>query len=282
MQHIKNMIALMNDASFTSNYHINMSKINKRYDIFYLLQYLNHKKFLQDYPFFDKENSIKSIYSEEEGKPLVIFFQGFFSTHVEKYWNDNNNLKQINSLNKSELNYAFSGFVEKYPDINYVLVKDNFQCWYMINFDKYLLELLKIIDKIKPSKVITAGASAGGFAAILFAHYIKADRAFAYSPQILTFYHYQNKYRQAINTQFKLSANAIADLSLVQRCSQGFLSKIDISLAKDNRVDMEHLQMLDLDHYDDIIINYHEGDNHNIFALCDKNAEFERLYKACC
>lgn len=56
MQHIKNMIALMNDASFTSNYHINMSKINKRYDIFYLLQYLNHKKFLQDYPFFDKEN----------------------------------------------------------------------------------------------------------------------------------------------------------------------------------------------------------------------------------
>lgn len=263
-------------ANNGKNYHINSNKIAKDYDKFFLIQYMAAKRQYSDYPAFIEENCIKTIINGDN-LPVLIIFQGFFEKHISDYFSSDAKLSNLENLHKTKLDYAFSGFVKSHEEFNYILVKDNFQSWYFVNLDNYLSAISRILLELNPGKITTVGFSAGGFAAILFGHLFSADSSIAYSPQILTFYHYNNKYRQALNAKYGLSLISLSDLSFVQYYSRGFNTRVYISVATENIVDNEHLNMLELKNYEDVDVTYVKGSDHNIFAMVNKEEEFARV-----
>lgn len=276
MNRFQKIERLINLNAYAKNYAINSTRIIKDYDLFFLLQYLNHKDRYQKYPNFLPEKSVKYI---ENGKdlPLVIIFQGFYESHISNYFTEDPNLANIDNLNKTKLDYAFNSFISNNTHNNYICVKDNFQSWYSINFEFYLSFIIDVILKNKPKKIFTVGSSAGGFAAILFGHYLNADKAIAYSPQIVAFYHFMNNYRRQLNTNYRLSQLTFTDLSFLQKINYGFNCEVDITLCKKNLADLEELNFLNLTDYNDIDVNLVDGKSHNVFEVIDKNKEFNRL-----
>jgi tetratricopeptide (TPR) repeat protein len=83
----------------------------------------------------------------------------------------------------------FHSLVDK--DLNIIFVKDFKQCWYqkgllgITNDIESTVEYLKGILPKTTGKLITLGASAGGYAAIRFGVALNADRVLAFSPQTL-------------------------------------------------------------------------------------------------
>ena len=75
----------------------------------------------------------------------------------------------------SEPVYEFKKYLTTHFNCHFIFIKDRYQCWYFKgiyglghNFTKSVKRLKKLISKIKYSKIITLGTSAGGYAAILF------------------------------------------------------------------------------------------------------------------
>lgn len=258
------------------NYVINLARNNKDYDLFFLLQYMNHNDRYTNYPQFSPEKTIKYIKNGED-LPLVIIFQGFYESHISEYFLEDPGLKEINNLNGTKLNYAFSSFIKNNNNFNYICIKDNFQSWYSINFDLYLKLIAKFILANKPKRIYTVGSSAGGYAAILFGHYLNVDKAIAYSPQILAFYHFMNSYRRKLNQVYRLSQLTFTDLSFIQKINYGFNCEVDITLCKNNVADIEEINLLNNLDYSDVAINLVDGESHNVFEVIDKNKEFSRL-----
>lgn len=276
MARLEALERLVDLKAYNKNYFINSSRIIKDYDLFFLLQYLNHKDRYSNYPKFNFEKSIKYIENGDE-LPLVIIFQGFYEAHISSYYQEDVELKKLDTLNETKLDYAFSSFIKNNTNFNYICVKDNFQSWYTINFDLYLKHIVEFILKKKPKSVYTVGSSAGGFASILFGHYVHADKAIAYSPQIVGFYHFMNNYRRQLNSLYRLSQLTFTDLSFIQKINYGFNCDVDITLCKSNSADLEEFQLLNANDYTDITINLIDGSSHNIFEVIDKNKEFNRL-----
>jgi hypothetical protein len=75
-------------------------------------------------------------------------------------------------------------------ETNVVYIRDLTHQWYLNDLpgvgsgvDEIARFLKKLIDEVKPSKVVCLGASAGGFAAILYGVLIGANRIIGFSPQ---------------------------------------------------------------------------------------------------
>ena len=81
----------------------------------------------------------------------------------------------------------FKSLVHK--DINIIFVKDFKQCWYQKGLlgktsdIESSIEYLKNVIPKTNEKLVTLGASAGGYAAIRFGIALNADRILAFSPQ---------------------------------------------------------------------------------------------------
>ncbi len=79
-----------------------------------------------------------------------------------------------------------------------ILVRDFNQGWYhlgvdedLATFDAVLKRLREIIEELSPETICTMGTSAGGYAALVFGHYLKADCVHALAPQ--TFINAENR-----------------------------------------------------------------------------------------
>ncbi|SMB89820.1 hypothetical protein SAMN05660772_01416 [Pasteurella testudinis DSM 23072] len=271
IEHLKRYIDI---KDYSKNYVINSARINNDYDLYFLLNYINQKSKFPIYPEFSFNKSIKAIINDPDA-PLLIIFQGFYEQYISPYYESDPELLNINRLNNTGLDFSFGGYIKMNRNFNYICVKDNYQSWYTINFDLYLSHIAKIILSINPSSIFTLGASAGGFASILFGHYLKANKAIAYSPQTVGFYHFMSKYRQMLNLKYGLSQIPFTDLKFLQLYNKGFNCKVDISLCDYNKVDKENLYRLDTS--SGFSINKHAGKEHNIFAVVDKIQEFERI-----
>ena len=111
------------------------------------------------------------IDSNNELKPLIITFGG------------------INGGIYQPL-FEFKNFLQKYINCHFMFIRDTKQCWYhggIIGFGKNInqvkLNIIKIIQTINYSKIITIGGSMGGYASLLFGQLINADGIIAFSPQ---------------------------------------------------------------------------------------------------
>jgi hypothetical protein len=105
----------------------------------------------------------------------------------------------------SVLLIAFTGFIhrlsmrvyeffESTNDAGYsrILLRDQYRVWYHRGIDRQrpdypsLVNYLNSeIEQLKPSKVICLGTSAGGYAAIVAGHHIRADYVHAFAPDTL-------------------------------------------------------------------------------------------------
>lgn len=88
--------------------------------------------------------------------------------------------------------YGMRNFLKDDKSINYIFLRDQYQCWYhngvqgiSTNIITTIQWLEAHIQILKPSRIICAGSSGGGYAAILFGVLLKAYGVVALSPQTL-------------------------------------------------------------------------------------------------
>ena len=133
-----------------------------------------------------------------------------------------------------------------------------------MGFPLILSALYVHLQKLNAEKVYTIGFSAGGFASILFGHYLRADLAFSYYPQTLAFSAFTNNYRTLMNFKFNLSMLSISDLALVQKVSGGFACKTVVSYCEDSVININQIERLHLND-ENLIINKYPCNTHNLF-----------------
>ncbi|WP_153045420.1 hypothetical protein [Psychrobacter sp. L7] len=225
---------------------------------------------------FEKLVNIRKMFKvQENGKdlPVIVIFQGFVEKYVKNALNDDFDLKK---LNNSELGFCFGSFARQHDDFNYIFVKDNFQLWYLMGFPLILNALYVHLQKLNAEKVYTIGFSAGGFASILFGHYLRADLAFSYYPQTLAFSAFTNNYRNLMNFKFNLSMLSISDLALVQKVSGGFACKTIVSYCEGSAVDINQIERLNLED-GNLIIRKYPCNTHNLFGHLNSSDEFDKI-----
>lgn len=258
---------LKNIEDFNKNYLINSFKSND-YDLLVLAQKIRDDKKVSE--LIDIDLAI-SLEVNGIGLPTIITFQGFINDYLEEVNLDDINYEEINN---SALQYCFTKINDK--NFNYIYVKDNFQSWYNFGFSLYLKRIYKLLIELESNHVYTLGSSAGGYAAILFGHYLHADIAYSYAPQVLSFHTYMNSFRRQLNSQHMLSLSSISDLALIQKLSNGFNSKVEIMYCKNSKGDANEIERLD---NSDTATNVIAQDckSHNVFDFIEKNDEFIRI-----
>ncbi len=104
---------------------------------------------------------------------------------------------------------------------NHILLRDKRALWYHAGIDEErpdypsLIAFLKAqIRQIKPSKVICVGTSAGGYAAMVLGHELKADYVHAFGPQ--TYLMLENILGDKVNELAKLETAVQGYLDLAQ------------------------------------------------------------------
>ena len=178
-------------------------------------------------------------------KPLVIFFQGFFSTHCPP------NLRipsfQI-PFSQEALCRRLDPQCEKFSRI---FVRDHFQVWYQAGLHgrgsaiTLAWQLASMVDAIAPSRAITYGTSAGGFASLLFGHLLGANTSISFSPQTVVLEgpvrSYMNDYRDLFYSRFLAGKPyLIPDIAKLQPFNQ----KARVFYSLQNEDDRYHAQRL--------------------------------------
>lgn len=155
--------------------------------------------------------------------------------------------------------YEFKNFLFRHFDCNFIFVKDAHQCWYHAgvrglgkDIQTTADGLQRKIDKIPHSKLITLGTSAGGYAAILFGHLLKADTIYAFSPQ--TFLDQANRqryrdrrYQGELSKLYRCKYRSpdYYDLLTLPPSLRQEVGKIHIVLGVDDPVDTFHVQRME-------------------------------------
>lgn len=120
-------------------------------------------------------------------KPLVIFFQGFYSMLCP----DTLRIPSI-QIPYSQENLCHRIDPER-TQFSRIFVRDHFQVWYQAGLhgrgspDTLARQLAALIQAIAPTRTLTLGTSAGGFASLLFGHLVGARTSLAFSPQTVVF-----------------------------------------------------------------------------------------------
>lgn len=78
--------------------------------------------------------------------------------------------------------YEWTASFADFP-ANVVGVRDPFDRWYQVGCDTLAARLNGIVDQLGRRWVVCVGASAGGFAALLYGRALCADRVLAFCPQ---------------------------------------------------------------------------------------------------
>ena len=136
-------------------------------------------------------------------KPLLIVFSPFMSSIVDKHYEKYgiSNLEQLHGTLKFPSLHFFRGSRQ----FNILHVLDEYQVWGLLNLSKYFMNIRRTIETLKPSKIITFGASAGGFQSLLYGTLLNVDMAIACSPQTIAFHSYVNQYRAEMNNRYAFS-----------------------------------------------------------------------------
>ncbi len=107
------------------------------------------------------------------GKSLVIAFAGM--------------ARGLNEL----ANFEFVKTTRE-MDCSKIFCRDAIRCFYhrglgdgIANIPDIAARLQELIQEMSPSRITCVGVSAGGYAALLFAHLLKADTAHAFGPQTM-------------------------------------------------------------------------------------------------
>lgn len=241
---------------------------------------------ISDFQYINSEFELRTI---EQGKPLVIFFQGFASIMPEYSlslpW-----LRPMFSANKLGERLSETCAVSR------LHVRDSLQLWYLAGplggiepregfhklagLDAWCAHLHSYISQCAPSRVITCGTSAGGTAALVLGNLIGADRIISIAPQgrffdlewekQLPFSQYTNICRWRFAAAKELGIPA--PLSIIDLLGKN-KSKTTVIVPRYNAGDCAALAHIPQD--DLLQIQYMENHQH---GKVDKNYLFMKLY----
>lgn len=198
----------------------------------------------------------------EDSAPLLIVFSPFESSIVEKHYKENK-LSNINAL-IGTLKFPGTKYFQNNFKFNVLHVKDDFQSWGLIFYEKILMEIRNIISTICPSTLITYGASAGGFQSLLYGISLNADMAISSSPQTVAFHHYMNNYRYDINDIYAFSIMNYCYIPKIMKLYNNHTRKV-IFYSDGNEYDAYHYNLIaDIDKLT-TGIPFNAGTAHNLF-----------------
>lgn len=240
-----------------------------------------------EYPkLFDEQ--FKVLEHNKENETLIIVFSGLGENNPYTVYSKTR-LSQLNELIEhfdTEKGFTFKNFTHKNTQYNFLLINDIYNSWYQLNFEGYLLKIKETICQLAPKKIVCLGASAGGFASLVFGQLIDADLVFSFAPQGVAITAYSGPYTKDLQIQFSLGIKDYASIFDVQRLYDGFRSKTFLMCCKNQGADMFSISNLD---YTDKNLHYTEvfGDDHslilylgakNIFAdMCQVIDNFENF-----
>jgi len=138
-------------------------------------------------------------------------------------------------------------------DENKIFIRDLAQCWYQAGLPGISRDIYSTADyiagqisQINPHQTVFVGNSMGGFAALMFAALVGADRAIAFAPQtfISPFLRVRHRdlrwQKQILNTYFRsLFKRRIWDLKLLLKNIKG-KPELSIYVSSSSRLDMAH------------------------------------------
>jgi hypothetical protein len=159
-------------------------------------------------------------------------------------------------------------FFSNQSSFNVLNVLDEFQLWYMLHIDSLITHIRNFINMIKPTKIITYGASSGGFAALLFGIILHSDCIIACSPQTIPFFDYMNEYRIHMNNKYLLTFNPFCYLNRILKMKYTNIpTKFILYTSVQNKIDCFHCDYFKENyHNNNLIINkLNAGTKHSLF-----------------
>lgn len=170
-----------------------------------------------------------------------------------------------------------------------IFVRDLDQCWYQrgvrgasSTLAETTTALHALVDASAPSRLVTLGTSAGGFAAIFFGAALGADRALAFGPQTFTSTRLRRWYR---DHRWTTEIGSIDDLDqslvcrdllpVVRRTARaGRSPSIDIHVGRDSRIDRVHARRLR--RVANVTVHAHAG-GHNVAKELRDRGELDAI-----
>lgn len=120
------------------------------------------------------------------------------------------------------------------------------------------------------------GASAGGFAALMFGQLLSADIVYTQAPQILAFTNYSTHFNKALEIEYNLTAGKYTDIAYLQQRNNGFIPNTYINACENNGTDVYALSMLNQQD-SNLHIRLYSGDTHSVHQVIGKSAMFREL-----
>ena len=184
-----------------------------------------HKKLKNEFNIWATENSVAFAEYQKDNffvkntnrhsKVCIIFFSGngLYFPNTEEEFN-----KTIVQNNRYEWEHITSDNIFLKQTGKLIFVRDVYKQWYVRDINVKLNTIEKVVQQLKEETIgyrtITAGSSAGGFAAVLFGILLNAEKIFTFSGQFSlnelinkeeTPFLFQEKDNVAANRYFDLS-----------------------------------------------------------------------------
>lgn len=170
-----------------------------------------------------------------------------------------------------------------------IFVRDLDQCWYQrgvrglgSTMASAASALDELVATIAPARIVTVGTSAGGFASLLFAGLIDADRSLAFGPQSFTsttlrFRYFDRRWQQEIRQLSELDpATTNRDLrpQLRRWADEGCSTRFHVHYGTDSRLDRVHAQRLKL--LPNVTLHRHPG-GHDVTRRLRDTGDLRRI-----
>lgn len=257
---------------------------NEQYKIECLLS-LHEKRPLQDtlnsildridcVPEINDKNISQYFMHAPDSGVLIVCFSGMDGRRTNTLYKE----KGLNALNDiatyhTEIDYDFIGFARVNTQYNFLLLRDNFNCWYQIHTQKYINIIKETVKKHQIKKLVFMGTSAGGFAALFFGQLLRAHLVFAYGPQTLAWTNHGVKYHKACELLLNAGMRRYNHIKQLQYDAGGFIPKTFIHFGKNCTIDL--LSQMGIDEYDkNLTIVKHDSDRHAMHQVIGKRKMF--------
>lgn len=224
----------------------------------------------------EENNILRYIEHSPENKTLVVCFSGMDGKRTVEYYKKYGLNHLENIIHNNADTYNYTGFANKTPKYNFLLLRDNYNSWYQIHTEQYIDIIKRYIDTHQINKLVMIGASAGGFAALMFGQLLSADIVYTQAPQILAFTNYSTHFNKALEIEYNLTAGKYTDIAYLQQRNNGFIPNTYINACENNGTDVYALSMLNQQD-SNLHIRLYSGDTHSVHQVIGKSAMFREL-----
>lgn len=170
-------------------------------------------------------------------------------------------------------NYDFMGFAKKTVQYNFLLLRDNYNCWYQIHTQMYIDTIKRVMKEYNLKKLVCIGTSAGGYAALFFGQLLKADLVFTYGAQTMAWTNHGSKYHKACEITLNAGSRYYNNIGQLQRDAGGFIPKVYAHFGKNCLLDL--FSQLVFDEADaNLHIIRHDTDKHTLHQVIGKRSMF--------